>query len=329
MDIYRLAVATLSLALLVACGGGGGSGGGTPTTRTAILDLEPLPVYAVDVPTARFLTSGDRSLIPLSSSSIYQSIRSRAGSANVLQMSDIAVSVVTSTGVTSREPRAVTCFLTECTFTLAQGVPLSRFSLSNIGAYPLLSDTRLNGFNTDSQAVMLHNGVTMVQSRGAGRNNDEGDEARIDYHSYGGWLTNSFFAVESFAVTPEATGIPVVWYGAYSFGNNRGSNPSSGTATWNGVMVGTNEDGHSIHGEAEIDIDDWNNPDVDVAFTEIKNFDTRGDIDSMTWTDLHITGGRFNANDGSIEGEFYGNTHEEVGGIFDKDNIIGAFGAAR
>ena len=32
---------------------------------------------------------------------------------------------------------------------------------------------------------------------------------------------------------------------------------------------------------------------------------------------------------GSIEGHFYGTNHQEVGGIFERDALIGAFGASR
>lgn len=51
----------------------------------------------------------------------------------------------------------------------------------------------------------------------------------------------------------------------------------------------------------------------------------------MTWDDVPVLGGRFSDGTGSnsLEGTFYGDNHEEVGGIFERNQIIGAFGASR
>ena len=49
----------------------------------------------------------------------------------------------------------------------------------------------------------------------------------------------------------------------------------------------------------------------------------------MTWENLPVRNGRFGEgfDDPTIEGRFYGPNHEEVGGIFERNQIIGAFGA--
>ena len=50
----------------------------------------------------------------------------------------------------------------------------------------------------------------------------------------------------------------------------------------------------------------------------------------MNWTGIAVTGGAFAAaSSGTIEGRFYGPDHEEVGGVFERNEILGAFGAAR
>ena len=49
----------------------------------------------------------------------------------------------------------------------------------------------------------------------------------------------------------------------------------------------------------------------------------------MNWEQLTPTNGMFESENGEIEGVFYGAGHTEVGGIFDKNDIVGAFGAAR
>ena len=51
----------------------------------------------------------------------------------------------------------------------------------------------------------------------------------------------------------------------------------------------------------------------------------------MTWDGLAVTNGTFGTGSqgDSIQGRFYGPNHEEVGGIFERDHIIGAFGGGR
>ena len=54
-------------------------------------------------------------------------------------------------------------------------------------------------------------------------------------------------------------------------------------------------------------------------------------ISTFGWANLPLMNGGFSTSSqsGSIEGTFYGSTHDEVGGIFDRNDIVGAFGAAR
>ena len=48
-------------------------------------------------------------------------------------------------------------------------------------------------------------------------------------------------------------------------------------------------------------------------------------------TNCYLAQGAFEARDGtaSIEWQFYGSNHGEVGGIFERNRLIGAFGASR
>ena len=85
---------------------------------------------------------------------------------------------------------------------------------------------------------------------------------------------------------------------------------------------------HIVHGTVLIDIDDPASPEVDVFFTDIKNLNTEADVDDMAWGRLTLIDGAFDAGD-EIKGVFYGTDHAEVGGVFDRDNILGAFGAVR
>ena len=134
---------------------------------------------------------------------------------------------------------------------------------------------------------------------------------------FGHWLDDSVFGLVNDAV-------------AVSFGGSADTNPSGvGGAVWRGAMVGL-EGSQRVEGEAEISIDDVSAPVVDVALTGISDAGggTRPDLE---WQGLSLVEGGFQANgaDGSIEGRFYGSAHGEVGGIFESNRIVGAFGAAR
>ena len=77
---------------------------------------------------------------------------------------------------------------------------------------------------------------------------------------------------------------------------------------------------------------DFNNMDADVTFSNINELYARDSIiGSWTWTDIPIDNGTFSQGSGSdqIEGRFYGSSHEEVGGIFEREDVVGAFGARR
>ena len=85
-----------------------------------------------------------------------------------------------------------------------------------------------------------------------------------------------------------------------------------------------------VQGDATVTAD-LDNADVDVAFTRIVNLGTGGARADMTWTGLPLGDGGFGRGSGEdrIEGRFYGPNHEEAGGIFERDRIVGAFGARR
>ena len=89
--------------------------------------------------------------------------------------------------------------------------------------------------------------------------------------------------------------------------------------------------GNVIQGDAEIDIDDFNNPDVDIRFTNIYDLDAGNTRASMSWNNISVSNGAFTTGSDAnqIQGKFYGPNHEEVGGIFERNNVVGAFGAKR
>lgn len=142
-----------------------------------------------------------------------------------------------------------------------------------------------------------------------------GDIANV----YGHWLEHSVFVMVDDSV-------------AVSFGDFPGTNPAvSGGAVWRGELVGVDtRTRERIAGNASIEIDDFNDADVDVAFTGIRDSGDRARA-NLRWENIPLTQGGFQSLDatGSIEGQFYGTDHQEVGGIFERDRLTGAFGASR
>ena len=147
----------------------------------------------------------------------------------------------------------------------------------------------------------------------------------IDYNAYGGWLQHSFFVVE---VGRIAEGLfkntPIIH--SYSVGDAANTNPvvAGGSGTWSGVMVGadvsqTSTRGNLIQGNAEITIADFADPQADIAFTQIFDLNTKTQRGDMSWSDIEVTAGGFasGADGESIEGRFYGPSHQEVGGFFE------------
>ena len=136
---------------------------------------------------------------------------------------------------------------------------------------------------------------------------------------YGHWLNDSVFAIVDETV-------------AVSFGSSPGTTPTEmGGGVWRGTLVGIDTQSRErVEGDAVIDIDDFARPDVDIAFTNIETTRGRSQAD-LHWQDIPVVQGAFQARDmaGSIEGRFYGSDHGEVGGIFERNRLLGAFGASR
>lgn len=152
--------------------------------------------------------------------------------------------------------------------------------------------------------------------------------------AYGAWLANSYFATAQSAF--PLLGQPGIATGPVSFGVSTGT-PPSGPATWRGAMIGTDVEpgatfGNRVAGEASLTIEALESPTLDVAFTGIVDLETNASRDDLRWNGLSVSqAGTFRSGSGddTIEGTFYGPGHAEVGGVFERDSISGAFGAAR
>lgn len=102
-------------------------------------------------------------------------------------------------------------------------------------------------------------------------------------------------------------------------------------------MIGTDVEpgatfGNRVAGAASLTIEAKENPTLDVAFTEVVDIDTNASRDDLRWSGLNVSEvGTFRSGSGddTIEGAFYGSGHAEVGGVFERASISGAFGATR
>ena len=177
------------------------------------------------------------------------------------------------------------------------------------------------------------NGVTLGTSQ---LKHFEGEILR-----YGGWLTDSAFAVHSGILTDGEPGTPEFFeeriIHAYSVGGPSGTNPGE-SATWKGALLAVNIDptspsvGTFVKGESTIKVD------LSVSEVEVWLDGMRGH-DPITWRGLLLVDGTFEETEllvpwrvedpmrTSIQGTFYGEAHAEVGGIFVRNGLHGAFGA--
>ena len=101
--------------------------------------------------------------------------------------------------------------------------------------------------------------------------------------------------------------------------------PPTGRGTWRGAMVALDHEDRLVHGNAMLTISDFREPAVDVELTPSGRT-------VMTWQGIPVTGGGFRQEDRDrpddyIKGEFYGPYAQEVGGVFERNRMIGAFGA--
>ena len=351
----------LPMMLLLACGGGGSStatrtpatippttdgpnmppaGTGDPMTpppTTGDPNMPPtviLPGYAItDTVVARMEVGGTEPTTSMSEQQIVSAIQTRATVADTFEFSDF---------IGGTADVDITCSDTNksCTGTVPD-VNMLTFSLNGIEDLSLVDgDMNLVGFDSDTEAVMVDAGVTMIQSQAAAAQNDG---THLTFQTYGGWLTNSVFGLEILGVTENDT--TTNRFASFSFGNDSGSNPSFGLAAvlgtvlqWSGVMVGTNtETGHVVHGDASIQ---YINADANVLdgviFSNVTNLSdgssvTFGAANRLQFSNIPLSNGAFESAGGDIKGSFYGTSHEEIGGIFNSSthNIIGAFGGTK
>lgn len=144
----------------------------------------------------------------------------------------------------------------------------------------------------------------------------------------------SFGALRYGGTGPEDMRLSVT--AGFAFGAAQLSNPVSGAAAWTGEVLGFDSadgetSGNQIVGIATLTIGDFTDPTVDVAFTGLQDMQTRTARTDMTWSTLPLERGAFRSESqaGMIDGQLYGANHSHVGGVFEREGIVGGFGARR
>jgi hypothetical protein len=192
------------------------------------------------------------------------------------------------------------------------------------------------GEAVELQPVLTKNGITTFKIEGELPQGFDFDDIR----TYGAWLEHSAFAVLRQQTgeigTDNGPGSAI-----YSF--IAGVGPASAPdedATYQGLMVGSPVSGeyrgNALQGDAEVVYSMADN-NFDAQFTDIKDLD-RGvahATEEIRFADVApaaaAPGGYFQQSspDRYIGAAFFGPGHEEVGGWFESDNVVGAFGAIR
>ena len=260
--------------------------------------------------------------------------------------------VFTPAGETERIHGATSCGRTKCRTT----VEGRSFLVYGLNAD---DDPDFEGFSRDPAieggGFQQHRGVSLGAFRERTYQREEYElrgmpvkiEIDTDILSYEGWMQYSKFGVQINSITNGFVQVGQDYYRdftgqRYAVGTSVGqlseTNPVEGNATWEGVMVGgriseTAAIGKPVRGDATLTFD-FAGADLDVALTNIRTLpivQVPETYPDMTWENLAVRDGRFGGgfDDPTIEGRFYGPNHEEVGGIFQRNRIVGAFGAQR
>lgn len=298
MSPLRLGIILFSLATLLSACGGGGSGVGRSGTLSQLIPN------------------------PITYTNMVAEVSAIRGASDTLLMTDV---FLTHPGLPQGNRIQTVCGPGQCQAfyggSRLVGISLLDFQLSNPA--------------DDHRFYTSLGGVNIVDVRGK----DEEAGIVTDFKTLGGWLDRSAFGVTVNSVVSDVSGgVDLRGTGfavAYALGDATKTTPAFGNATWTGTMVGgdtslTAYRGNRIMGDATLTFD-LSQSDIDVTFTNIRDIDAGRPHGHITWQNIPVTSGAFSSEfiGNSIDGRFYGPNHEEVGGVFERNQIAGAFGAKR
>ena len=227
--------------------------------------------------------------------------------------------------------RTVECIGGTCYFAATTTTGIQAVTIQELADEPSSPNER-------TMPVGQRHGVALAQAT------DHGTLDPSEHYSasgYGGWLDHSAFG---FVGAEYFGGELDNWGNLYSISFGQASNSSpTGNATWTGIVTGvdislTESVGNVVQGQARINFDLEGDglptvrgpvyfPTVDIAFTQMYDLDARIRRSDIRWSRVRVENGSFSAI--GLDGRFYGPSHEEIGGVFEASNILGAFGATQ
>ena len=318
MNMLRLIAIALPVMFLMACGGGGGGTATvTPTTPTNPNPptggvVNPLADLANFVPTTGSQTIQDiQAITGANGSNFILSHAYESGQLELAHMSNCASGVCV---IVFNNPFAVSNF-----DTTSNNPNLAFFDspLDNIISR-ITNSTDVGDINFARGSLTGRRGV------GVGTN--------VEFQSFTGWLDGSIFGTTQLAFVETGQSSEQYRFISYAVGVPATSNPTTGTTTWEGAAVGSiKADRTFILGDAEITVD-FTNSNVDLEFDNWRNLDNQelSSMQPITYNDLALSSGSFTGSGNEqVQGRFYGNSHEEVGGWFNTETLTGAFGGTR
>ena len=304
-QVHFVAAAGLVLAL-TGCGGGGDGGGGSPSDRELEVGRElgglSVPSFTAD----EFESGVDRA----------------AGNANTLVLSD-TVSLVDVPGLPSELRFHTQCMLDRC----EQEEPISGETVEVTLDEYLADDGAVDSLVPRPAGERY--GIRIARVRFSERTPD-GD--MLTFEGYGGWMEYGAFLVSEGEIQ-EGDFLGARLFASSSFGDSPNTVPDM-EASWNGIVAGvdtsrTDTQGNIVQGQVRIGLESPHGaPVVDVAFTDLYDLETEEGRDSIYWDDVPVTPLGF-SDGSSIDGRFYGSGHEEASGVFERDDLLGAFGATK
>lgn len=304
-QVHFVAAAGLVLAL-TGCGGGGDGGGGSPSDRELEVGRElgglSVPSFTAD----EFESGVDRA----------------AGNANTLVLSD-TVSLVDVPGLPSELRFHTQCMLDRC----EQEEPISGETVEVTLDEYLADDGAVDSLVPRPAGERY--GIRIARVRFSERTPD-GD--MLTFEGYGGWMEHGAFLVTEGEIQ-EGDFLGARLFASSSFGDSPNTVPDM-EASWNGIVAGidtsrTDTQGNIVQGQVRIGLESPHGaPVVDVAFTDLYDLETEEGRDSIYWDDVPVTPLGF-SDGSSIDGRFYGSGHEEASGVFERDDLLGAFGATK
>ncbi len=165
------------------------------------------------------------------------------------------------------------------------------------------------------------------------------DQASYSYHIYGGWMEQATFMSISYHFIGEdnpAAGNQYIYSVAMGISNGLNPDVSLDGTTWQGFVVGRDQTilnnlANAVTGEAYVTLNSVDSGlEADVWFTRLHNVEER--LDDIRWSGLALQEGGFGRRDAEndwIAGQFFGDGHEEVAGVFERAGINGAFGGRK